>query len=335
MDSAPDFARDPHATTIPWVESPFFAQLLPHMNLDPVTEERVRRYADEGYVIIDPGFPEEVIDGAIRDLDGKYQGRVHSAWSMSQNVKTIATAPVVIDLLRVLYQREPLPFQTLNFNVGTEQKTHSDTIHFHSVPARFMCGVWIALEDVDAENGPLHYYPGSHKLPVYDVNDLGVFGTRQQGILDNYFTYEKFIQALVAAHGLKRIEVSLKKGQALIWSANLLHGGSPILDRSRTRHSQVTHYYFANCAYYTPALSDALIGRAYGRKIMDIRTTQEVPQWYAGVEISNPGEWPPRFVDEPQPAVEGAPQFVSLHGKATAGAMSAMAAPTPQPARQA
>jgi ectoine hydroxylase-related dioxygenase (phytanoyl-CoA dioxygenase family) len=28
-----------------------------------------------------------------------------------------------------------------------------------------MCGVWVALEDVDAGNGPLFYYPGSQRLP--------------------------------------------------------------------------------------------------------------------------------------------------------------------------
>jgi ectoine hydroxylase-related dioxygenase (phytanoyl-CoA dioxygenase family) len=41
-----------------------------------------------------------------------------------------------------------------------------------------MCGVWIALEDVDERNGPLVYLPGSHKLPeLYLTNfGLGVHG---------------------------------------------------------------------------------------------------------------------------------------------------------------
>jgi hypothetical protein len=45
------------------------------------------------------------------------------------------------------------------------------------------------------------------------------------------------------------------KGQALIWAANLLHGGSVQHDPARTRWSQVTHYYFRDCIYYTPAFS--------------------------------------------------------------------------------
>ncbi len=44
---------------------------------------------------------------------------------------------------------------------------------------------------------------------------------------------------------------TIKQGQALIWYANLLHGGAAQTDLSRSRHSQVTHYYFENCTYYT------------------------------------------------------------------------------------
>ena len=47
----------------------------------------------------------------------------------------------------------------------------------------------------------------------------------------------------------------LKKGQALIWASNLLHGGSAHRDKGRTRHSQVTHYYFEGCQYYQPLSS--------------------------------------------------------------------------------
>jgi ectoine hydroxylase-related dioxygenase (phytanoyl-CoA dioxygenase family) len=43
-------------------------------------------------------------------------------------------------------------------------------MHFHSAPAGFMCGLWIALEDVRPEAGPLIYYPGSHRSPYPDAD---------------------------------------------------------------------------------------------------------------------------------------------------------------------
>jgi ectoine hydroxylase-related dioxygenase (phytanoyl-CoA dioxygenase family) len=36
-----------------------------------------------------------------------------------------------------------------------------------------MCGVWVALEDIDMGNGPLIYYPGSHRVPEVTMKELG------------------------------------------------------------------------------------------------------------------------------------------------------------------
>ena len=94
-------------------------------------------------------------------------------------MRALATAPKVLALLDELYGREPLPFQTLNFRRGTQQAPHSDALHFSTIPAGFMCGVWVALEDMDMDNGPLVYYPGSHLLP--EVHDAGARAGGQQG----------------------------------------------------------------------------------------------------------------------------------------------------------
>ena len=92
--------------------------------------------------------------------------------------------------------------------------------------------------------GPLIYYPGSHTLPILARADIGGQGT--------YRDYEQQIAALIDAHGLQPEYGLLKRGQALIWTANLIHGGSPRRNPALTRRSQVTHYYFEDCAYHTP-----------------------------------------------------------------------------------
>jgi hypothetical protein len=74
----------------------------------------------------------------------------------------------------------------------------------------------------------------------------------------------------------------------LIWCANLLHGGSLQTDRTRTRWSQVTHYYFQDCVYYTPAFSDEPLGRLALRQITDAASGERVPNIYLGEEVRAP-----------------------------------------------
>ena len=38
---------------LPWVDSPFFAQIFSQLNLDNETRELVEKFAEQGYVIID------------------------------------------------------------------------------------------------------------------------------------------------------------------------------------------------------------------------------------------------------------------------------------------
>ena len=163
---------------------------------------------------------------------------------------SIAVAPKVLGALQQIYGRRPRPFQTLNFPVGTNQRPHSDAVHFSSCPPGFMCGVWVALEDVDRQNGTLIYFPGSHKLPEYDMADFGA-----PPVLESYPQYEDFIARVIEVNKLQPDYAVIKKGQALIWAANLIHGGSMRIDLLRSRHSQVTHYYFEGCRYFTPMLS--------------------------------------------------------------------------------
>ncbi|NEP75648.1 MAG: phytanoyl-CoA dioxygenase [Okeania sp. SIO2G4] len=292
---------------LPLVDSPFFEQIFSQLTLDKDTKKLVKQFAEQGYVIIDDLGIEniaETTDRIVKDLTpiygekGKvksawiYHDRIQDAWTFNQDVKKIATSPKIINLLKILYQREPIPFQTLNFKFGTQQSTHSDSIHFSSMPARFMCGVWVALEDIDANNGPLHYYPGSHKLPIFDLNDLGITGSYQNKPYDVYPIYEEFLQSLIEHNGLKKVELYVKKGQALIWAANLLHGGSPVLDKNRTRYSQVTHYYFSDCMYYIPLLSDPFLHRIHLKEVINIMTEKVVDHIYNGEKIEvNPEQY--------------------------------------------
>jgi hypothetical protein len=230
-----------------------------------LTARQKQAYQRDGYLKFDASIPAEILDRVTSDLMSHFQrtqpgtpgypltGRIPDAFRFSSAVKQVVLFPRILQALEELYGRKPLPFQTLNFPVGTEQTVHSDTIHFNSQPAGWMCGVWLALEDIGPDCGPLVYYPGSHMLPEYTLQDVGVPAIPES--YENYHHYEKFIADLIQEQGLQPHYATLRKGEALIWSANLLHGGSKRHDINRSRHSQVTHYFFEGCQYYTPMWS--------------------------------------------------------------------------------
>jgi len=206
--------------------------------------------------------------------------RRQDAWEESAAVKELALLPRVLEALELLYGRKPVPFQTLNFLYGSEQANHSDAILFNTLPPRFMCGVWVALEDVTDENGPLFYLPGSHRLPqLYPENfDLG------RETPDEFINgrYGHYIESLMAAQGLKRQVFHAKKGDAVIWASNVVHGGMPRLDPNRTRWSQVTHYFFADCVCYVPLFSEPVAGEFFLRDVKDFSREGLVEQTYNG-----------------------------------------------------
>mgnify|MGYP005989626159 CR=1 FL=1 len=176
--------------------------------------------------------------------------RVQDAWPLLANVREIALFPPMLDLLESLYGDSPRPFQTLNFKYGTEQAIHSDTIHFNSEPFGVMCGVWVAFEDIGPDQGPLEYYLGSNNLPEMNFEDFAL-----EADYSNYPKYEEAIRDLIVSEDRQPTFGTVSKGTAIIWAANLLHGGSIQHNKELTRWSQVTHYYFGQNRWWRPGLS--------------------------------------------------------------------------------
>ena len=282
---------------VPLIESPLFQTLLPSLGLSDVETRIAGDLHQQGYAVFD--FPDTDLDERIariqQRLGPKYgvdfsdpasdktagERRVQDAWKFDPDVLAIAANAQVLGLLSKLYGRPAFPFQTLNFPVGTQQEAHSDSVHFSSLPERFMCGVWLAMEDISLDAGPLLYYPGSHCWPVLNNSLIGRrgFGSALSSAQD---PFAQGWRALCDAYGARQEVFLARKGQALIWCANLLHGGSVQTDPRLTRWSQVTHYYFEDCTYYTPAFSDEAIGRLHLREIVSISDGRPRPNLYLG-----------------------------------------------------
>jgi hypothetical protein len=268
-----------------YMQEPIFESILSNSFLEqkcrnPLLLNIASDMAENGFAIVRGLIHDDLIAQVIEETfielsDGI---RKQDLWKKYDGPRQLATFDAITSILSELYGRRPIPFQTLNFRNGTEQKAHSDSVHFASIPPRFMCGVWVALEDVDESNGPLFYYPGSHRLPDATLQRFGLpVGT------ENYEVYADRQSAYLREGGFERFEFYAKAGDVLIWASNLVHGGSAIKDQRRSRLSQVTHYYFEDCIYVTPVMSIPELGEWVVRdSIVDIATDTTVPLSYSG-----------------------------------------------------
>jgi len=260
----------------PWFETDDYESYIARSGFDGPTSDFVRHMAEHGYALIDLGDEARALcDKASADAERYFRRhgvqRVQDAWYRSRAIRKLAAWPKVRDLLRAAYGRDPFPFQTLNFLAGSQQALHTDTVHFSSVPERFMCGVWIALEDVHEDAGPLIYHPGSHRLPIMTMRDAGV--NHAPPTPDDYG--QSFVPRFaerIAASALPEHRALVKKGWAFVWAANLAHGGAAIARPGATRKSLVVHCYFEDCLYYTPMTSDEVGGHYDLRVPANIRT---------------------------------------------------------------
>jgi ectoine hydroxylase-related dioxygenase (phytanoyl-CoA dioxygenase family) len=207
-------------------------------------------FDNNGYIVFDTKIEESLLESIKNTVVHSNDERVQDAWKDNIHVKEIALHPNIINKIYEIYNEKPLPFQTLNFKKGTQQKAHSDTIHFNSSPKNNMCGVWIALENIDMNNGPLFYHSGSHKDETYCMQDFNL-----EPIVENYREYEQHLSRQIIKKGYMKRHATIQKGHAVIWAANLLHGGETVKDKTITRYSQATHYFFESDLYYTPMLS--------------------------------------------------------------------------------
>jgi hypothetical protein len=195
--------------------------------------------------------------------------RIVESYKHSQNCKDLATHFAVADRLRYFYGSVPLAFSTINFVHSTQQPLHSDYVHFGTIPHRMLVGSWVALEDIDPRSGPLQILPRSHLFELFDYSMISSGRPKSlREVKINYTLYENFIKSKIVKEGLSPVIPEMKKGDCLIWEANLLHGSPDCIDPTLTRKSQVTHWTFDNVSkHYNPSFSNIITNQLLERDI--------------------------------------------------------------------
>ncbi|HVY74200.1 MAG TPA: phytanoyl-CoA dioxygenase family protein [Puia sp.] len=229
-----------------------------HSFPEPV-QKKILDWSDNGYLILEKLFTNEECDHINAEIDRLQKhgdltfnnsNKLMFANRKSKLIKSVTNTPLLKSVLEFLLDKEVVAFQTINFLRGSEQRAHSDSIHMTTYPLGYLIAAWIALEDITDENGPLFYYPGSHQLPYLLNNDFNEGETPLTLGKKNYSDYEDRIDDILKESPFKKQVFRARKGDTLIWHANLVHGGMPILNPATTRKSMVIHYYATDVIKY-------------------------------------------------------------------------------------
>lgn len=221
-------------------------------SLSEENRQNVLDFEDKGYAIIRGFLSSEEVDAVNRDIEKlmqngtlkfRYINKLMFAIHHSETTRKIGNSSDLLEFLSVLMDGEAKLFQSINFINGSQQKTHSDSIHMTTFPLGGLIGIWIALEDIEPEQGALHYIEKSHKLPYYLNSDYDNEGDFLRIGKKKYKEYEVFLARKVEELGLEKKIFHAKKGDMLIWHANILHGGEPHTNKQKTRKSMVFHYF--------------------------------------------------------------------------------------------
>lgn len=250
---------------VPWLDRPDAkAALSAHPDLSSLpesTRESLLGWIDNGYMILPNFFEGAAIDAINSSLDGlidrgeattnpRDRGRVMNPFVQSKEVSDALTSPELLRLLSFTLGKDVRLFQGMHFFVGSQQAAHSDFFHMSTEPIGYLIAIWVALEDVSPESGPVFYYPGSHKLPYLMSEGLEARSGPLFVAKGKDEEYSRRLLAAVTEAGIEPVEFLAKKGDVLVWHANLVHGGHSIERNGATRRSLVAHYFAQDVLCY-------------------------------------------------------------------------------------
>lgn len=249
-------------------------------NRGPVDVALRQAWIENGFVVLERVFDEAALAryNAVVDRvragvdDGKdahgFGDRIGQLHQKEPALLELAAHPRILDFLGWALGDEAVLMGSLNFQRGTEQQAHIDAIFFWPEPCWGMAGVWVALEDIAPDSGPLFYIPGSHRWPFFHSDDVARRRPEVQrqrdaaraggvpeavgaavGAVGQAWTDE--LLALEQARGGRRLPVALRAGDAVVWHSLLAHGGSPRTNPARSRRSVVFHYLGTSTRLYS------------------------------------------------------------------------------------
>ncbi len=328
-------------------------------------------FIDNGYVVIDGAIPEAQLVPALDALEQAYSGEIanllfecnavvnqHSPFQpafvdkpskaldihwFSDAIRDLVFSERINRFLELLFDARPFASQSLGFYRGSAQEAHQDSAFVPYTLQRGFVASWIALEDVEAGAGELFYYVGSHRFGDYlydnqykSVSEAVRAGVPQEAANEMVGPHVSSLPVRAKEQDLPERTFIARRGDALIWHADLAHGGKPI-STARSRKSVVTHY---SGKYSAPLFAERIATPLREHKGRGFYTTSHYPSRppeNGRVRAPAPAE-PVAVVVRPEPAraapVGMAPVGMAPVGMSPVGATPVVAEPaTSEPVR--
>lgn len=245
-------------------------------DLSESVAQKIRNWIKNGFVYLEGAIDEALIDAVNEEVDASWKGKypkIHCTFGKNEiqhkkpikpymqdikaklldlyaysetTRKAFFTQPI-LEFLNCVFEAPPMVFQSLYFERGSEQAMHQDSAFVRiSEPMKFV-GVWIALEDIKPGSGELEYYAGSHKQPEFLWNGESKSMPESEWRQPQHTRFLESLHENAEKYGYTKEKHYPKKGDVLIWHADLSHGGSPQTDPSLTRRSFAVHMCPSNC----------------------------------------------------------------------------------------
>jgi ectoine hydroxylase-related dioxygenase (phytanoyl-CoA dioxygenase family) len=164
--------------------------------------------------------------------------KVNDLYLTDKRLRDITLSELLGAVLAELLGDEAVICNSLNFDRGSQQPDHLDTLYMTPLTDTKLVATWMAVEDVQPGAGPLRYWPESNHIPVRRFSS-GLL----HSIADEMPAWSDYMTSQTEKLGLHEDRFFAKRGDVFIWHALLLHGGCRIEDPSTTRSSVVTHYW--------------------------------------------------------------------------------------------
>ena len=160
-------------------------------------------------------------------------------------------SPRLEGMLKSFLGEEPLAAQTMFYFKppgARGQELHQDNFYLRVSPGTCVAA-WLAVDDVDEENGGMKVVPGTHHAEIAcpEVADLST----------------SFSADFVPVpEGKTAVHANMRAGDVLFFNGSLIHGSTPNRSTDRFRRSLIAHYVPRSsdevAQWYRPLLSFAM-----------------------------------------------------------------------------